>query len=225
MHFPAGASWTRAAAALAAAALAIAARAEARLELSARSGPALIQGTLERDGARVEFESRETAWGAESRIRAGNGQVMTEVVVDEVLGTFVYRVAGVEISPNGEGPDGESRRRTFDRPEAELAATEIWKSLVDRGLDPASKAMAALAANLVGYEAAAQSPLAGDDLSCLGCCGPGCWGCTGCYTQACLAHDLCVAAFGILDPRCNSIVYFAALSAWCCVGVDLGGLC
>lgn len=35
---------------------------------------------------------------------------------------------------------------------------------------------------------------------CFGCCGPGCWGCTGCYTDACRAHDQCVADHGHL--RC-----------------------
>jgi hypothetical protein len=31
---------------------------------------------------------------------------------------------------------------------------------------------------------------------CLGCCGPGCWGCTGCCTLECLAHDICVRLRG-----------------------------
>ncbi len=225
MHVRAGAPWIRTLATAAAAVLALAARAEARLDLAEGSGHALVAGALERDGVRVEFESRETATGAEARIRAGTGEAMTEVVVDEVLGTLVYRVDGVEITPRGEGPDRAGRRRAFDRPEAGLAATELWRCLVERGFDPSTKAMAALAANLVGYEGIAGSPLAGGDLSCLGCCGPGCVGCTGCYTQACLAHDLCVAAYGLLDSRCNAIVYFAALSAWCCRGVDLGNLC
>ena len=31
---------------------------------------------------------------------------------------------------------------------------------------------------------------------CLGCCGIGCWGCTGVCTQACLDHDCCQRANG-----------------------------
>lgn len=37
---------------------------------------------------------------------------------------------------------------------------------------------------------------------CHGCCGPGCWGCTGCYTSACAAHDTCVAERGYFHDYC-----------------------
>lgn len=34
------------------------------------------------------------------------------------------------------------------------------------------------------------------DADCNGCCGPGCGGCSGYYTNACLAHDNCVGNYG-----------------------------
>lgn len=37
---------------------------------------------------------------------------------------------------------------------------------------------------------------------CYGCCGPGCWGCTGCYTAACAEHDYCVERYGYTSRTC-----------------------
>lgn len=47
---------------------------------------------------------------------------------------------------------------------------------------------------------------------CLGCCGPGCWGCTGCYTSACLAHDVCVGEYGAYHPTCMVLLAEAVAS-------------
>lgn len=218
--------WIGAAVAAAAIFLPMATPAAVRLDRPAPAGPTSVSGTLECDGVRVHYESRETPGGVESRIFSTTGEVLTEVVIDEVSGTLVYRIAGAEISERVQDPGPDEYRRAFDRPEASLVASGLWRDLEARGIDLSSRAVAALAVNLVGYEALltpeTQAPSAG---SCLGCCGPGCFGCTGCYTAACLAHDLCVMAYGGLAPQCNSVVYLAALSAWCCRGVDLGSLC
>ncbi len=44
---------------------------------------------------------------------------------------------------------------------------------------------------------------------CHGCCGSGCWGCTGIYTPACHVHDNCVAQYGYWDPRCLALLVAA----------------
>lgn len=59
---------------------------------------------------------------------------------------------------------------------------------------------------------------------CHGCCGPGCWGCHllgNCYTDACKAHDTCVAQHGHL--RCLGGLLRAIQSYFAeCVGPIFG---
>lgn len=45
---------------------------------------------------------------------------------------------------------------------------------------------------------------------CNGCCGGGCWSCSGYYTYECLAHDNCVTSMG--HPACVGIFPAAAAS-------------
>lgn len=54
---------------------------------------------------------------------------------------------------------------------------------------------------------------------CYGCCAPGCIGCF-CYTEACGAHDGCVAVYGYFHAACNILFVFAVASmcAQCGVG-------
>jgi hypothetical protein len=52
---------------------------------------------------------------------------------------------------------------------------------------------------------------------CHGCCGPGCWGCSGCYTAACLAHDNCVNDNGYFTTACDALAVIAAASMVGCV--------
>lgn len=52
---------------------------------------------------------------------------------------------------------------------------------------------------------------------CHGCCGAGCWGCTNCYTNACLAHDNCVNDLGYFHPVCQALSTWAAASMVGCV--------
>lgn len=47
------------------------------------------------------------------------------------------------------------------------------------------------------------------DDDCLGCCGPCYWGCTGCYTQACLAHDLCLGTYPATSEICMAMLALA----------------
>jgi len=54
---------------------------------------------------------------------------------------------------------------------------------------------------------------AADD--CFGCCGPGCWGCTGCYTKACRAHDQCVKDHGHLHCLLGLIPAIISLIGEC----------
>jgi hypothetical protein len=204
--------------------------AEPRVEVSAEAlkegGAAGFTGTLKRDGERIAFESRVTPAGAESRIFSSSGEILTEVVVDEPAGIFEYRAGGVDLSKEPAIEETERAMRTFDSDEAALVAEQLWPALVKSGYDPESRAMTALAANLAGYAIVPRRRLQtnGKEL-CLGCCGPSCWGCTGCYTNACLAHDLCVMMQGYTAPKCNRLLFLAALSAWCCRGVHLGTLC
>jgi hypothetical protein len=51
--------------------------------------------------------------------------------------------------------------------------------------------------------------------SCFGCCGPGCWGCSGIYADDCFGHDQCVCERGHLA------CIFSAGGA--CGGVDCAG--
>lgn len=56
---------------------------------------------------------------------------------------------------------------------------------------------------------------------CFGCCGAACWGCTGCWTGACAAHDECVRrhddyfaseCMALLDDAIASMILECALS-------------
>ncbi len=185
-----------------------------------------LSGTLVREGIRVAFESRETETGVVSRILSADGGVLSEVIVDRKAGTFDYRVGGIPLAPEMGTAETEQAMKAFDRADAALAAELLWPSLTTAGYPKGSPAMAALAANLTGYAAVPIDyfPIGGKNM-CTGCCGPSCWGCTGCYTSACYEHDQCVARYGYLAARCMRILYVAALSAWCCQGVDLGPLC
>jgi hypothetical protein len=183
-------------------------------------------GTLKRGGVKIAFESRVTPVGAESRILSASGEVLTEVIVDESAGIFEYRAGGVLLSNDTTDDESVRAMGTFAGEEAALAAEHLWPALTKRGYDPESRAMAALAANLTGYAMVSRAgPGIDSKAGCMGCCGPSCWGCTGCYTSACLAHDLCVMTFGYTSSQCNRLLVLAALSAWCCRDVNLGSLC
>jgi hypothetical protein len=54
---------------------------------------------------------------------------------------------------------------------------------------------------------------------CHGCCGPGCWGCSGCYTAACLAHDDCVNENGYFTSACDVLAVVAVASMVACAMV------
>jgi hypothetical protein len=201
-------------------------RPEAAIEVRTENGCLGFVGTLKRNGELIAFESRVTPGGAESRILSSSGEVLTEVIVDESAGIFEYRAGGVALSEDAPAEETERAMRTFDGADAALAAEHLWPALVKRGYDPESRAMAALAANLAGYAVVPRQRLQSNGKEfCLGCCGPSCWGCTGCYTSACLAHDVCVMTLGYTNPQCNRLLALAALSAWCCRGVHLGSLC
>ena len=200
--------------------------AEVSVETLKEGGAVGFAGTLKRNEERIAFESRATPGGAESRIFSSTGEILTEVVVDESAGIFEYRAGGVALSKETAAEETERAMRTFDSDEAALVAEHLWPTLLKSGYDPESRTMAALAANLAGYAVVPRRRLQSNGKEfCLGCCGPSCWGCTGCYTNACLAHDLCVMIHGYTAPQCNRLLFLAALSAWCCRGVHLGSLC
>lgn len=49
-------------------------------------------------------------------------------------------------------------------------------------------------------------------VNCMGCCGPSCWGCTSCWTGACLQHDWCVSQNGYW--ACNYLLDDAIASMY-----------
>jgi hypothetical protein len=51
-------------------------------------------------------------------------------------------------------------------------------------------------------------------VGCFGCCGPDCWGCSGCYTAACALHDGCVALWG--QAACAGLLPAAVASLLQC---------
>jgi hypothetical protein len=185
-----------------------------------------IFGWLTEGGIEVRFENCATPTGGWSKIFKPSGEPLSEVVVDEAEGSLIYLIAGADVGRSISPDDLDRMRGAITSPEARLVATSLWSTVVGTVGDLSSKAMAALAANLVGYEtgSAVGSPNR-DRGGCLGCCGPGCWGCTGCWTRACLAHDLCVMTRGLADAECNRLLTLAALSAWCCRGFYIKGLC
>jgi hypothetical protein len=202
------------------------AQAAVTIELQSDVDGADFAGTLERDGVRIAFESRATPGGAVSLIRSTAGEILSEVIADEEAGSFEYRVGGIALSETTSREEMRQALKAFARADAALAAEHLWRALIERGFSPESRQMSALAANLTGYGAVPEKYLTmGGKAACLGCCGPSCWGCTGCYTSACLAHDLCVERYGYADSRCNESLFFASLSAWCCRGIHLGSLC
>jgi hypothetical protein len=203
-----------------------AARPEATLEMRSERPGVGFAGSLKRDGVGLVFESYATPTGAVSRICSASGEVLTEIIVDKQAGIFEYLVGGVALSGETTDEDAERAMRTFERADAALAAEHLLPALVRKLRASEPRALAALAANLTGYTAVPRGYSPNSSKAyCLGCCGPSCWGCTGCYTQACLAHDLCAGFYGHASSRCLRLLYLAALSAWCCQDVDMGSLC
>lgn len=114
---------------------------------------------------------------------------------------FWIRLGAVEIDSSS--PITEEQGEMIAAFAATENATQLRKMVQALYLEAPgeSRYLLALTAMVMVVDAGAGAPAqAGND--CFGCCGPGCWGCTGCYTKACRAHDQCVKDHGHLDIRC-----------------------
>lgn len=144
--------------------------------------------------------------------------------IDAISGSATITVGTQVLDDDWSQADHDQMVTIVNSPEGDLVSRHLWEALVNDGQDVMSKPMAAMAANLTVYEYTMDSPPSADG-GCFGCCGPGCWGCTGCYTAAREAHDACVEVWGPTDPICQKLLALAALSAWCCRGYEIPGIC
>lgn len=79
----------------------------------------------------------------------------------------------------------------------------------------AGRRLAAASQKVSYLESTAAAPaLSGE---CHGCCGPGCWGCSGCYTEACRLHDNCTNENGYLTSACDALLVVAVASMTNCL--------
>ena len=173
-----------------------------------------IAGWLKEEGIVVHFESCETPDGGHSKIWSDETGFMTTVLVEG--DRMDYAVNGVDVAIAD--ADEEQIARAFETIEAEVIRRRLWQEIRKAGVSeaPSPVALRALAANLTGYETGVDGcGESGLDKDCTGCCGPACWGCTGCYTEECGAHDRCVKDFGTI--ACLHKLFDAAWSAWKCV--------
>lgn len=182
-----------------------------------------FRGTLFDSTSSITFEACTTATGTHAVTRDSRGRALVEVTVDPRAGTLAVLVGGTPLGDSATQDQLDAMRAHLSTPDAALASEQLWHTLTSAGgKDPSSPEMAAIAVQLVAFE---QLVPARHGHDCLGCCGTACYGCTGCYTQGCLAHDLCVRVLGPGDGRCSNLFSLAAISAWCCRGLDLGPLC
>jgi len=133
-----------------------AARAQS-LQVEPACGGLGLRGRLAEGATTVTFESCETPEGFRSRFWMGppTGVPMTEAV--KAGGVLTYRIAGVDISEPVSGEQASRMNEVMKSPEARLAAS-LWKRLKALGLRTDTVPMAALAANLVGYEVEPSPP-------------------------------------------------------------------
>ena len=113
-----------------------------------------------------------------------------------------FRIRLGEVVIDSAKPITKEQAELLDAFSQSTQATSLRKLVQTLNLEVAPQErhyVAALAALVMFVDAGAGAPVqAAND--CFGCCGPGCWGCTGCYTDACREHDQCVADHGHL--RC-----------------------
>jgi hypothetical protein len=129
------------------------------LQVEPACGGQGLRGWLAEDGVAISFESCETPEGFRSRIWTGPpaGVPMTEVVKER--GLLTYRIAGVDVSEPAGGEQTSRMNDVMKSPESRLAVS-LWGRLKALGLRTDTVPMAALGANLVGYEAG-ESPRPG----------------------------------------------------------------
>jgi hypothetical protein len=187
-----------------------------------------FEGWLEEDGVRVFFQACETDEGGAAVIaRPGRGRRVIELARIEQRGSGLeLRIGSIPLSDAIPPRDLNSVLTALGSPELRLAGRALWRGVADAGItrDSHPIAVAALAASLALIEAgspASDGARTEDDPDCLGCCGNGCDGCMGCYTQACYEHDRCIRdaiAAGSWSPqmRCLHLLMAAAASAWEC---------
>lgn len=199
----------------------IAADAESLAQATFSAGTACagngFAGTLAAGSTIVHFESCTTAAGAYATVRDASDRLLTEFTVDGKA--VVFRIGGVEIGDANTEDDRTRMAEALSSPEARLVAQLLWPKLIEAGYRKTDRsAVAALYANLTAYEfLSAQDGAVEED--CLGCCGNGCTGCMGCYTQLCYQHDSCIRKYGAgmrAHLRCLYLLPAAAASAWEC---------
>ena len=195
-----------------------------------------VRGFRSENLTTVHFESCQTKAGVRSRIwkNAPIGVPMTELVLEGR--SLTYRIAGIELSPALDEQEIARMREVMESPESDVAIG-LWAGLRRQGHTTESPAMAALAANLVGYQVkessdgvprgnSASSDCSDESEDCLGCCGFGCSGCMHVCTWACRAHDLCVRSNKtFLAKECMMKLIRAIDSIAECAGHCIGPEC
>jgi len=132
---------------------------------------------------------------------------------------FWIRLGAVEI--DSASPITEEQAEMIAAFAATEDATELRKMVQALYLEASAEKryLLALTAMVMVVDAGAGAPAqAADD--CFGCCGPGCWGCTGCYTKACRAHDQCVKDHGHLHCLLGLIPAIWSLIAECLLNLN-----
>jgi len=155
-------------------------------------------------GTAALFETCITAEQARASMWDGAGRPLVTLVFDRVQASARIWIAGVELQdPLAEG-DVAGVDEVLSAPELSLAGM-IARRLVELGFAPDDLSVALLTAvELLWEDSTSDESDSGDD--CFGCCGYGCIGCTGIYTDECRAHDACVRVLGHEHPMCLALL-------------------
>lgn len=163
-----------------------------------------------------------------ARIRDAEGAVLADLRVDRETAETTFRLAGIDLSRPLDADARAALASLFDGP-APAAVTRLTLALA-AARDPQRPVVGAVVVLGQAFERPPRPALPRLDCGtcrdvgtgCLGCCGPGCGGCTVC-ASACLAHDECVRDLGHLP--CVELLPEAIVAAiWCLVteGEGLG---
>lgn len=159
-----------------------------------------LSGTYTWQSTTIRYQSVRTGNTVESKIWGPNGQILATSHID--LSRVEVTVAGVTIKMDDEVTDEQAAAiESFSGTEEAAAIRAMASALagtVSEQQKPAYLGLATLALTLGEGEGMPQFAVGNN---CFGCCGPGCWGCHllgDCYTDACRAHDACVAQHGHL---------------------------
>lgn len=191
----------------------IAAAAEEPVSTSASVSVSIDDSTERIDATYTTAEENLVYQGYYVRNAQGAAESFEATVSSESSGTFAtgsfsrdhFQITLGKVVIDSSSPITEEQAAELEAFAKTEDATGLRKMLRALSVETASEssnylvALTAMAM-VIGNGDGGVAAQADDD--CFGCCGPGCWGCTGCYTNKCAQHDQCVKDHGHFHFRC-----------------------